>query len=429
MSRPVTRSVATATYLGLSRVAGPLARHTLKRRLKAGKEDPSRMEERLGAPSLPRPQGKLVWFHAASVGEALSLLDLIARMIEGREDLSVLVTTVTRSSAEILGERLPSGAVHQFAPVDTWDAVGAFLDHWRPDLAVWTESELWPTLLHRTHAMGCPMVLINGRISQTSARKLARMGKFAGSLLSRFDQVFVQDDVGAARFEALGADPARLSVSGSLKAVASPLPVEEGVFKSLSAKMKGRTIWCAASTHPGEEMAALHAHRAAKRTDHALLMILAPRHPERADEIEAQLTAEGVRPARRSRGETPDARTEVFLADTLGEMGLWYRLAVTSFVGGSLTPIGGHNPYEPALLGSAILTGPHVANFRAVYDRLLEAKAAVMVEDAAGLARALADTINPARAATLASAAWGVSSEASDVIETVRRGLETLLDR
>ncbi|MEM6464987.1 MAG: 3-deoxy-D-manno-octulosonic acid transferase [Pseudomonadota bacterium] len=425
----MTRSVTTAAYLGLSRVAGPLARYALNRRLNAGKEDPERVDERFGAATQPRPEGKLVWFHAASVGEALSLLDLIARMTEGRENLSALVTTVTRSSAEILAERLPKGVIHQFAPVDTWAAVGAFLDHWKPDLAVWTESELWPTLLHRTHERGCPMVLVNGRVSEATVRKMSRLGKFAPSLLSRFEHVFVQDPIGEKRFKALGANPQDLTVSGSLKAVASALPVDEAQFKSFSNLVKARTVWCAASTHAGEDLSVLKAHRQARRADHSLLLILVPRHPERADEIEEAFTAEGVHLARRSRDEMPNPQTEVYLADTLGEMGLWYRLAMVSFVGGSLVPIGGHNPYEPALLGSAIMTGPHVANFRQVYDRLLDGKAVVMVKDEDALAEALLETINPARAAALAAAAWKVTSEASDVIETVRRRLEDLLNR
>ncbi|MEO0388297.1 MAG: glycosyltransferase N-terminal domain-containing protein, partial [Pseudomonadota bacterium] len=223
----MARSLGVAAYLGLSRLAYLPGRALVARRLRRGKEHPQRWPERLGIAGQPRPDGALIWFHAASVGEAVALLDLIRRLLAERADLHILITTVTRTSAAVMEERLPERALHQFAPVDALRAVKRFLAHWRPDAAVWTESELWPALLHRTKLSGCPLYLVNARISVRSAQRLRWAGRFAGSLLSRFDRILAQDAPVAARLRALGAPAERIEVAGSLKEVAAPLPVDE----------------------------------------------------------------------------------------------------------------------------------------------------------------------------------------------------------
>ncbi|NNU79105.1 3-deoxy-D-manno-octulosonic acid transferase [Halovulum dunhuangense] len=413
------QSLALALYLGLSDLAEGPVRRRLRRRQDAGKEDPARSGERFGHASLPRPDGRLVWFHAASVGESLSLLGLIDTLLAEHLDLHVLMTTGTVTSAGLMGQRLPGRAFHQFAPVDTGPAIRRFLAHWRPDLAIWTESELWPRMIVSTHATGCPLLLINARISPASARRLRLLRGFTRSLLGRFERVLAQDDAVAERFHRLGADPARLETTGSLKDTAEPLPHDPMALSDLMKRLAGRSCWLAASTHEGEEELVAIAHREARRSVHGLVLILAPRHPERGPEIARKLRAAGWRVSLRSAGELIDRNTEIYVADTLGEMGLWYRAASVSFIGGSLVPIGGHNPFEPALLGSAILYGPHVANFETAYERFRRAAAAVKVAKAEDLGQRLVETLPPDRAAALATAAWTVSSEGADVTRRV----------
>jgi 3-deoxy-D-manno-octulosonic-acid transferase len=429
MTSARSRSALLGLYLILSRHAGGVARRMLRRRAAAGKEDAARIGERMGTPGLDRPAGRLVWFHAASVGEAASLLELLRRIEDGRPDLTCLVTTVTVTSAQLMAARLPERSVHQFAPVDVAPWIERFLDHWRPDLAVWTESELWPATLVLTRRRGVPMLLINARISARSFRRWRRLGGMARSLLRRFDRVLAQDDLAGEQFARLGVAPARLEVTGSLKEGAAPLGHDEAERVRLTRALAGRPVWLAASTHPGEEEVALEAHAAARRSLPMLALILVPRHPARGDEVAQLARDRGLTVAQRSRGEPATAETDVYLADTLGEMGLWYRVAAVSFVGGSLVEIGGHNPFEPALLGSAILHGPHVRNFAEGYARLGEAGAAVQVLDAAGLAAALGAAMAPDRAATMAAAAWDVMSDGAMVTDRVLDVLGGYLDK
>ena len=422
-------SALLALYLALSRRAGGVARRLLARRAGQGKEDAARLGERMGVPGLPRPEGRLAWFHAASVGEAVSLLELLRRIGAERPDLNCLVTTGTVTSARMMAVRLPETCLHQYAPLDVAPWAERFLDHWRPDLAVWTESDLWPAMLVAVHRRGAPMALINARISTRSFRRWRWAGGMARSLLARFDRILAQDDLAAEHFLRLGAAPARVEVTGSLKEGAAPLGHDEAERVRLSKTLAGRPVWLAASTHPGEEEVALAAHAAARRALPMLALILAPRHPERGDALAEMLRARGLCTAQRSKGEPLTADTDVYLADTLGEMGLWYRIAPVSFVGGSLAEVGGHNPFEPALLGSAILHGPHVRNFADGYARLGAARAVVEVRDAASLGAALVTTLAPDRAAAMAAAAWDAMSDGAEVTDRVLEALGALLDR
>jgi 3-deoxy-D-manno-octulosonic-acid transferase len=428
MLAPPDRPLLLRAYLAASRRGGALARRQLERRRAAGKEHATRMAERMGEASVPRPEGQLVWFHAASVGEAASLIEMLRRLQQGRPAVTCLVTTVTVTSAQFLADRLPETCIHQFAPVDVLPWVQRFLDHWRPDLAVWTESELWPATICETHRRGIPLLLINARISAKSFRRWRALGGLAPALLGRFDRILAQDDLAGEQLTALGADPARLTVEGTLKEGAAPLPYDEAERVRIARALAGRPVWLAASTHPGEEEIVLEAHASARRSLPMLALILAPRHPARGDALAEMLRGRGLQLAQRSRGE-PIADTDVYLADTLGEMGLWYRIASVSFVGGSLADVGGHNPFEPALLGSAILYGPHVRNFQDAYRRLADAGAAVLVRSAPELAEALVTTMAPDRAAAMAAAAWQVCSEASGVTDTVLAAIGRYLDR
>jgi 3-deoxy-D-manno-octulosonic-acid transferase len=408
------------------RGAARFAEGKLAERLAAGKEDGDRLDERRGIAGKARPDGDLIWFHAASVGESLALLELIRRLTEERPGLTVLITTGTLTSAGVLADRLPEGAIHQFVPLDARPFVGRFLDHWRPDLAVWTESELWPTLICETHDRGIPMVLLNARMSKASHDRWRFLRGMARSLLSRFRRALVQDDLTEIYLRRLGMPPDRMEVTGTLKEGAAALPVKDASLAAMRAELAGRPVWLAASTHPGEEAKILEAHRIVRRTNPRLLLILVPRHPERGCDLARMLADGGWQFNRRAVGEGPEAEAQVYLADTLGELGLWYRLAPVSFVGGSWEPIGGHNPFEPAALGSAILHGPYVTNFVDIYQRLTEARAARLVSSPASLAENIDELLAPDRAAQMAHAAWEVVSAGANVTD---RALEVLFDQ
>jgi 3-deoxy-D-manno-octulosonic-acid transferase len=417
-------SPGLALYLAFSERALGYAEKRLDERREQGKEDAARLRERHGEASMARPEGTLVWFHAASVGESLSILELIRRLGDLRSDLNFLVTTGTVTSASLMAGRLPDHAVHQFVPVDVRPLVRRFLDHWKPDLAVWTESELWPALMHETAAADIPMLLINARISTASFRKWRWFPGIARSLIRRFRFVLAQDDQTRRYLVRLGMAADNVAVSGTLKEGSAALPCDDAERTMIANRIAGRPVWLAASTHEGEEEIVTLVHRQAARSAQRLLLIIAPRHPERGPEIAARLEAEGWDIAIRSKGELPDASTQIYLADTLGEMGLWFRLAPVSFLGGSLVEVGGHNPFEPAALGSAILHGPHVFKVRDIYDRLAAAGASIEVRSADDLAKALARVLAPDKAASMAHAAWEVSSSGAEVTD---RALDLLL--
>jgi 3-deoxy-D-manno-octulosonic-acid transferase len=423
MSRTLTLYRATTTALG------PVLALYLARRMARGKEDRERFAERQGRAARPRPKGPLLWVHAASVGEAMSTLSLIDRLLVERPSLSVLVTTGTVTSARLLATRLPAGrAWHQYVPVDRPAYVRRFLDHWQPDLALWVESELWPTLVSETHRRGVPLLLLNGRMSQRSFRGWQRLPGLIAPLLAAFDLCLAQDAVQAERLKHLGATaPATV---GDLKAAAPPLPVDEEELARLAAPLVGRPLWLAASTHEGEEEAVADAHLALARAHPGLLTSIAPRHPVRGAAIAAELAARGLGVARRSQDEAIAADTDVYLADTLGELGLFYRLAGIAFIGGSLSAKGGHNPLEAALLDCAILHGPDMANCADVARRLAEAGATVAVGDASALAAAVGRLLaDPIERAARAAAAAGIAAENGAVLDAVMARIAPWLDR
>lgn len=405
------------------RFADGFARRSLAKRLAAGKEDPERQDERIGIASMPRPDGPLIWMHAASVGESQSMLELGRKLLEERPAINCMITTGTITSAKALEGKLPARMFHQYVPVDTRNFVDCFLEHWHPELALFIESELWPALLTRTYDHNIPLVLVNAHMSEKSYRGWRWLRGMAEVLLNRFEHVLVQDDDSATYMQKLGLEPEKTNVIGSLTEGIPPLLHNEVERKSIAASIAGRPIWLAASTHANEEELASKAHKTACRAFPDLVMLLAPRYPERGDEIAQMLTDDGWVVAQRSRAQTIENRTDIYLADTIGEMGLWYRLAPLSFIGGSLVEIGGHSPFEPAALGSAILHGPHISNFAEPYARLAGANACVKIT-CETLGETLAEMLVPENTAMLASNAWGVFSDGAEVIDTV---LEILL--
>jgi len=373
----------------------------------------------MGEAVTARPDGPLVWFHAASVGESLSVLDLIRRIETRWPQLRVLVTTGTVTSAQLMTSRLPDGAIHQFYPLDFKGPVRKFLDHWQPDLVLWTESEFWPTMLGEVKRRKLPLILLNARMSEKSAKTWRWIPSAGKRIVRHFDLIMTQDQATRDRLLRMGAMPDSVEVTGSLKDSAAPLPHDEDERKRISIKLGATPVWCAASTHPGEEVIIAQAHRLARRSAPGLALILVPRHPDRGPEIAAALVTDGWRVGLRSAGDEIREGIEIYVADTLGELGLWYRICPVSLVGGSLVAVGGHNPFEPAALGSAIVHGPHIANFAEAYRQLHAAGAAVEVSSAADLASTISDLVRPDRAAIMATAAWDLSSAGAGTLDRV----------
>jgi 3-deoxy-D-manno-octulosonic-acid transferase len=377
-----TMPIALFAYRFVTAAAGAaLAPHVLKRRLLRGKENPERIAERRGEPGVPRPPGPLVWVHGASVGEFIAVLPLVERICA--QGLTVLVTTGTVTSAELAARRLPVGALHQFIPLDMPSFITRFLDHWQPDLALFVESDLWPNIILGASARAIPMVLVNGRISARSYARWRRFPRTIAALLRRFDLCMVRSREDEERFGALGAP--RISITGNLKFDVPALPVDAGKLAALSDATASRTVVVAASTHPGEESVIADAHGRLKAAHPGLLTIIAPRHPQRGTDVADVVAAVHLKPALRSRGDLPADDTDVYVFDTLGELGLIYRLGPIVFMGGSLVPHGGQNPIEAIKFGAAILHGPHVSNFADVYAELGRDGGAVPVGDASQL--------------------------------------------
>ncbi|HTH99053.1 MAG TPA: 3-deoxy-D-manno-octulosonic acid transferase [Stellaceae bacterium] len=413
----MTRHPGFRLYGLVTDLAAPVIRQLLRRRLKAGKELEDRLPERFGHASRPRPEGVLVWTHAASVGESLSLLPLLEALLARLPHAHVLVTTGTVTSAKLIADRLPPRAFHQFVPVDQLGAVRSFLRHWRPDLALFVESELWPNLVLETQAAAVPMVLLNARLSARSAANWAKLPVLASGIFGSFARILAQDEVQADRIRQLGAR--NVGSVGDLKAAGPPPPADAEVLARLQAAIGGRPVWLAASTHAGEEEIVAEAHRLAAAAYPDLLTILAPRHPQRIAEVVSLLGRMGFQAQRHSQAGVIDDDTQVYLVDTLGEMGVFYRLAPIVLIGGSLKPVGGHNPLEAARLARAILHGPDMFSAASVTRAL----------DTAGAARQVADAGALAAAVTALLGDESLCREMGEAAQAVARGQAAVLDR
>ncbi|MEW5965084.1 MAG: glycosyltransferase N-terminal domain-containing protein [Pseudomonadota bacterium] len=386
---PVTEpGLGLKVYRAATRAFEPAATLLLKLRERQGKEDPGRRGERFGIAGAARPEGRLVWCHAASVGEANAVLPLIDALTARRPELSFLLTTGTVTSAGLAARRLGANAIHQYVPLDVARYAARFLDHWRPDLAVFTESEIWPNLVLETARRGVPLALVNARMSPRSYKRWRKRPRLAAPLFARFDLVLAQNDKLARWFQELGAR--RVLAVGNLKIDAPPPPVDLAELEALRAAIAGRPTFVAASTHEGEELIVAAAHRRLARDLPGLLTIVAPRHPERGTQISEQLKAEGFKIVQRSLHRTPAADTDIYVADTIGELGTLYSLAGVAFLGGSLIDRGGQNPIEAVRHGAAVLTGPSWSNFKDAYAALIRHGGAIEVKDAAEMAAALA---------------------------------------
>lgn len=377
--------LALRAYRALMSLARPALWLLLRRRTERGKEDGARRAERYGVAGIARPEGDLLWLHAASVGETNAVLPLIDRLLAARKDLNILLTTGTVTSAGLAAKRLPARALHQYLPLDAAPYVRRFLDHWRPTVAVLTEQEIWPNLILEAHARGIRLALVNARMSGRSLARWQGKPSVAKALFGRIDAVLAQNEQLARALASLGAINA--AAVGNLKLDAPLLPIDHDAATALDTALAGRPRFLAASTHAGEEAIVGDAHRIIRATLPDLCTIVAPRHPHRGVQIATDLSAAGHVVAVRSRGELPRADVDIYVADTIGELGTLYTISGIAFIGGSLVDRGGQNPIEAARLGAGVLVGPSRSSFLDIYDALLAAGGAVEVENAEDIAR------------------------------------------
>jgi len=407
--------------LGAYGVAGaaayPLIGPYVSWRARQGKEDRARRGERYGRPSRPRPVGPLIWVHAASVGETNAVAPLVHELLNS--EINVVLTTGTVASANVATRVFGDTVTHQYVPLDLRPAVRRFLGHWDPDLAVFVESEVWPMTILELNAHRIPQVLINGRLSDRSFAAWQRRPHLAEVLFEKFAHVVAQSDEDGDRFQMLGARP--VTVSGNLKADAVPPRVDERALAMLSAQLQGRPVWAAISTHPGEEKLAAEVHMILRDRHPGLLTIIVPRHPDRSSRIVSELAELQLTVARRTTGEAIPQSADILLGDTIGEIGLYLRLSEIAFLGRSMTAQGGQNPLEPAMLGTAILSGRNVQNFRESYQKLIRAGGARLVRDRDMLAGAVHHLLkhDDVRRTMIGSAA--------DAVEQMRGALQRTL--
>ncbi|HVZ99380.1 MAG TPA: 3-deoxy-D-manno-octulosonic acid transferase [Caulobacterales bacterium] len=409
-------SPVLACYRGAVAALGPFAGLWLEQRARAGKEDASRLGERFGHYSQARPSGPLVWLHGASVGESGVALQLIAALSAREPRFNFLLSSGTRTSAELIAKRASANTTHVYAPLDRLDAVRGFLEHWRPDLGVFVESEMWPNLILEAQAQGAPLALANARMSPSSLARLARWPGASKRLLEAFKLVLAADTRTADALSALLGRP--IPCVGNLKLAAPAPPVDAQALAALRAEIGARRVWLAASTHAGEDEILLEAHARVCAAVPDALLIIAPRHPERGEAVAALAQA----PRRSLR--QPIAGASAYVADTLGELGLLYSLSSVALIGGSLLPhLKGHNPVEAARLGSAILTGPNVESFADLFDAFFEASAATRVVSAQEIADAITTfwRDEPARERQTEAARRVVEGAADTLDETVSR--------
>ncbi|MFO1111505.1 MAG: 3-deoxy-D-manno-octulosonic acid transferase [Bradyrhizobium sp.] len=411
-------------YRKLSFAMVPLAPALIRSRLKQGKEDPERVGERRGLSLGTRPHGPLVWIHGASVGEVLAAAALIERL--RALNLRILLTSGTVTSAAIVAKRFPSDIIHQYVPYDSPRYVARFLDHWRPSLALFIESDLWPNLILQAASRRLPMVLINGRMSPRSFPRWRRARNTISALLDKFEVCLAQSDTDADRFAALGAR--NVVTTGNLKLDVAAPPADPARLEKLMAMTRGRPIMAAASTHPGEEEILIETHRRLASFFPKLLTVIVPRHPERGDAVVGLVAAAGLRSAQRSREQLPAANTDIYVADTLGELGLFYRLAPVVFIGGSLIEHGGQNPIEAVKLGAAIVHGPHVFNFSDVFEALDNAGGARRADSQEALVKQLGQLLaDPKACETQAAASRRVVEQLGGALEKTLAALEPYL--
>ncbi len=411
-----------ATILG-----APLILFYLTQRKAQGKEDIARFGERLGMTVAQRPTGALIWLHAASVGESLSMLPLIDKLLEDRPDSHLMLTTGTVSSAKLMQKRLPERAFHQYIPVDRPAYVRRFLTHWYPDIALWAESEFWPNIITETRSRNIPMVLVNGRISPKSFAGWQRARGLIKTLLQCFTLCLGQSDNDVDRLNQLGSNNSKNL--GNLKFAVPALPADEQELSKIKTTIDDRPVWLAASTHPGEEEIIASVHQSLKTTHPGLLTLIVPRHPTRGADIVRSLKTIGVTTALRSKGDRVTNETDIYVADTMGELGLFFRLSDIALMGKSLVPLGGQNPLEALRLDCAVIHGPHMMNFQWMSEQMIKQGCSLQVDGKTELAGTISTLLSDTtkRENMIRQGRTFVDSQ-SQVVELVASEIETILD-
>lgn len=359
----------------------------INKRKENGKEDVKRFNERIGRPSMKRPEGKLIWLHGASVGESVSMLPLIQRILDTYPDAHVMVTTGTVTSADVMQKRLPDRAFHQFIPIDNPIFTTRFVKHWQPDVALWFESELWPAVLSSIKRKNIPLILINGRISNKSFKRWLQFDFISKELLGCFTLCLGQSEEDAYRLHVLGAQNSMCL--GNLKYAGLPLPIDEEKRAEFVKQAGKRRMWLASATHDDEEVRIAKIHKRMKEKFPDLLTVIAPRHPQRGDDIQEKINNLGLKTALRSKNEKITPQTDIYIANTIGEMGIWYDVINIVFIGGSLIPHGGQNFMEPSRVRDAVVVGPHMHNFTDAMNRAKKADAVIQVTDTEELQEAI----------------------------------------
>ena len=406
-------------YNALITILYPLViRSYVNKRKQNGKEDVNRFNERVGRPKMPRPKGKLFWLHGASVGESVSMLPLINKILETYPDAHVMVTTGTVTSADVMQKRLPERAFHQFIPIDNPIFTTRFVKYWHPDVALWFESELWPAVLSSIKRKNIPLILINGRISNKTFKRWQQFDFICKELLNCFTFCLGQSDEDAYRLRVLGAKDA--ICLGNLKYAGLPLPIDEKSKKDLTKQFGKRPLWLASSTHDDEEVRIAKVHKRLKEKFPDLLTIIAPRHPNRGEDIVKEINKIGLSAALRSKQEKVTPETDVYVANTIGEMGLWYDLSKIVFIGGSLIPHGGQNFIEPSRVRDAVIVGPHMHNFTDAMNRAKRADAVMQVSDTEELYELVSQLLdNDSLLEAKASLAYNWAASESKVLDGI----------
>ncbi|MBL4646595.1 MAG: 3-deoxy-D-manno-octulosonic acid transferase, partial [Rhizobiales bacterium] len=401
--------IAIKAYCATMQLMRPLFPFLLSYRRKIGKEHPDRHTERLAHTNVSRPDGPVIWVHAASVGETNAVMPLCHKLAD--LGFIILLTNVTRTAAQIVAERVGNDPrfVHQFAPLDIPSVIRRFLNHWQPQLALSVESEIWPATVIELNARDIPLVIVNGRMSDRSFKRWYKVSFLTKALFGRFSQIHVRGEEDLLRFQQLGGR--KIAITGNMKYDAPTLKVAPEVRSAFSAAVKNRPVFLASSTHEGEDAIVLQAHAMLAETFPDLLTCIVPRHPERGRSIQDLAVAKGMSVRLRSLADPVDDKTQIYVADTLGELGLFYAIANVAFIGGSLLPIGGHNPIEAVHLNCPVLTGPQIFNFREVFGVLQAGDGCELVDNAEELAQKVRVLIeDPIRAAGMCANAKSVLS-------------------
>lgn len=375
--------------------------------------------------SAPRPAGEILWAHATTSPAMAALRALAGRLAQARPGTRLLLTvreglTLPPSDDLVLAEHLPA---------EQGPAITAFLDHWRPGLCLWTGGYLRPALLGATAQRRIPMILADADQAGFEQMRMRWLPDVTRSALAAFATVYAVDQATGQRLLRLGLPAAALTVTGYMQQGGGALPCDAGERDALAALMAGRPVWLAAMVQPDELTLITAAHRAALGMAHRLLLVLVPDDDRLGGSFASALDDEGWRVAHWSRGELPSETTQVVLADRRAARALWYRLAPVTLMGSSLVPGSeGHDPSEPAALGSAILYGPNVSRHMAIYSRLAAAGAARIVRDVPTLQASVIRTIAPDAAASMANAAWDVMSAGADVTDRLIDLIQDRLD-